>query len=381
MRVLVVDTYYPAFLDAHYAERPGLADRSYTEQQASLIERGFGTSDSYSFHLAQNGHEARDTIVNCLPLQRAWARDHRAAVGTLLSPLALAPTRLGRAGCHALLHAVAHAQIRAFRPDIVYLQDLSFLSRRELDALRRRGIFLAGQIASPAPSAELLRGYDLLLSSFPHFVERFRRLGIDSEYLKIAFDQRVTERLAFRGIDSAPDSERPHDTVFVGGIDPAVHRGGTRLLEEVSRKAGLDAWGYGADALEPSSPLRQAHRGEAWGLDMYAVLAGAKVALNRHIDAAEGHANNMRLYEATGAGALLITDRGSNLTELFEPGREVVVYDGADDLVDKVRHYLTAPTERVAIARAGQARTLREHTYAHRIAELAAMLEARVGKR
>jgi hypothetical protein len=48
------------------------------------------------------------------------------------------------------------------------------------------------------------------------------------------------------------------------------------------------------------------------------------VALNRHIAAAEGHANNMRLYEATGVGTCLLTDRGSNLGELFEVGREVI---------------------------------------------------------
>jgi hypothetical protein len=381
VRVLVVDTYYPAFLDSHYAERPGLEDAPYDEQLASLIERGFGTSDAYSFYLREQGHDARDTIVNCLPLQRAWARERGAALGRVLGPLAAAPTRLGVAGRQALLHAVTHAQIRAFRPDVVYLQDLWFLARRELDWLRRRGVLVAGQIASEAPPPEVLRGFDLLLTSFPHFVERFRALGVDSEYLRIAFDERVAERLAARGVDTAPDSARPHDTVFVGGVNLGGHREGTRLLEEVARSAGLDLWGYGSDGLEAGSPLRPVHHGEAWGLDMFAVLADAKIALNRHIEAAEGHANNMRLYEATGAGALLLTDPGSNLADLFEPGREVVVYDGPEDLVAKVRHYLAHDDERLAIARAGQARTLREHTYARRIEELARGLEARVNGR
>ena len=112
---------------------------------------------------------------------------------------------------------------------------------------------------------------------------------------------------------------------------------------------------------------------------MYEVLARSRVALNRHIDVAEGYANNMRLYEATGVGALLVTEASSNLAELFEPGREVVVYEGEDDLVEQLRHYAAHDDERRRIAAAGQARTLREHTYAQRIAELATMLEARVG--
>ena len=59
---------------------------------------------------------------------------------------------------------------------------------------------------------------------------------------------------------------------------------------------------------------------------MYRVLARSKIALNRHIDVAEDHANNMRLYEATGVGTFLITDAKRNLSELFEPGEEVVTY-------------------------------------------------------
>jgi spore maturation protein CgeB len=381
VRVLVVDTYYPVFLESHYADRPGLEDRPYGEQLASLIGRGFGTSDAYSFYLRENGHEARETIVNCAPLQAAWARECASALGRMLGPLASAPSRLGQAARHAHLHALAHGQIRAFRPDVVYVQDLWFFSPHELELLRRRGRLVVGQIASEAPPPEVLRGYDLLLTSFPHFVERFRALGVDSEYFQIAYDERVTDRLRERGIDTAPDSERRHATTFIGGVNPRVHGEGTRLLEAVASSAGLEVWGYGADALAPSSPLRSSHNGEAWGLDMFAILADSRIAVNRHIDAAEGHANNMRLYEATGTGALLLTDRGSNLVNLFEPGREVVVYEDGEDLVEKVHHYLHNEQERLAIAKAGQERTLREHTYSRRIEELVGVLEAKVSRR
>ena len=130
--------------------------------------------------------------------------------------------------------------------------------------------------------------------------------------------------------------------------------------------------------LQPGSPLRAAHGGEAWGLDMYRLLAESRVTLNRHIAAAEGNANNMRLYEATGVGALLITEAAPNLADIFEPGREVVTYDGPEDLVEKARHYLEHDDERRAIAAAGQARTLREHTYDRRVRELVPICEERV---
>jgi spore maturation protein CgeB len=76
VRVLIVDTCYPAFLKAHYAERPDLADATYEVQWRALMDRFFGTCDSYSHFLGVLGHEAHEVVLNCEPLQRAWAREH-----------------------------------------------------------------------------------------------------------------------------------------------------------------------------------------------------------------------------------------------------------------------------------------------------------------
>ena len=111
---------------------------------------------------------------------------------------------------------------------------------------------------------------------------------------------------------------------------------------------------------------------------MYEVLARSRISLNRHIDVAEGHANNMRLFETTGVGALLVTEAAPNLSELFVPGEEVVAYENEDDLVEKLEHYLENDDERVTIAAAGQRRTLADHTYRQLMRELAPMLERRL---
>jgi spore maturation protein CgeB len=239
------------------------------------------------------------------------------------------------------------------------------------------GRFVVGQIASKAPAADHLRAFDLVTTSFPHFVERFRGWGVSSEYLRIGFDQRVLERL--RAVPSFPAT----DVVFVGGLDPRVHGRGVRLLERVCAELGdaVAVYGYGASRLPRGSPVRELYRGEAWGLEMFRVLADARVALNRHIAAAEGYANNMRLYEATGVGAALVTDGGRNLSELFETAREVATYGNADELVSVTRSLLDDEPRRTALAAAGQARTLAEHTYAHRMAELADILEERLRRR
>jgi spore maturation protein CgeB len=349
MRILVVDTCYPAFQAAHYNRHEGLADRTYEEQWRALMETFFGTADAYSYYLGELGHPAHEVVVDCAPLQTAWVREHELAVETPVEEI--------------LLH-----QIDDFAPDVVYVQNLHVLSNEALDAVRNKGAFIAGQIASEPPPAERLRRYDLLLTSFPHFVEDFRALGIASEYFRIGFDPRVLDRLG----RMTPE----HEIAFVGALNAVRHRSGNRVLAEAARRLPVDFFGYDLRGRAPWSPVRRRYRGERWGLDMYRVLASSRIVLNRHIAAAREYANNMRLFESTGVGSLLLTDAKVNLAELFEPDHEVIAYRDADDLVVRARHYLADDEARREIAAAGQARTLRDHTYATRMRELVEILEA-----
>ncbi|MHB8468468.1 MAG: CgeB family protein [Gaiellaceae bacterium] len=350
MRFLILDTCYPAFLRAHYERAPGLASRPYQEQWAALMATFFGTADSYSHALQELGHEAHEVVANCEPLQRAWAREH-----DVRTP------RLRRRPSEA----VVRAQAAAFRPDVVYVQNMQHFSPALLGELRRGGALVAGQIASEPPPDDVVRAFDLVLTSFPHFVDRLGRLGVRTAYLRIGFDPRVLARL-----ETERAQRDRHAAVFVGALNRTQHREGNELLERAARRAPLEFWGYRAQGWPPGSSLRSRYRGEAWGIDMFRVLYEARIAVNRHIGVAEGYANNMRLYEATGVGTLLLTDGGRNLADLFEPGREVAVYRDEDDLVAQIEHYLAHEDERHAIARAGQERTLHEHTYQHRMKDL-----------
>lgn len=352
MRILIVDTCYPAFLRAHYAHEPELSELSYDEQWRALMDTCFGTFDAYSYHLAPIGHVAHEVVANCAPLQRAWAREHR--VGTDAE-------------------VVVSAQVRAFEPDVVYIQNLHYPSDELLAAWQAAGHLVVGQIASEPPSERRLRMFDLILTSFPHFVDRFRAVGVDAEFFRIGFDPRVATRLERDG-----EVARDLDAVFVGALNRTHHRRANARLARAARRAPIDFWGYGVHGWPPWSPIRRRHHGEAWGMEMYKVLRRARIAINRHIGAAGEFANNMRLFEATGVGAMLLTDAKANLSELFEPGKEVVTYSTADELADKVLHYLEHDDSRQAIAGAGQRRTLRDHGYDTRMAELAELLEARL---
>jgi spore maturation protein CgeB len=167
--------------------------------------------------------------------------------------------------------------------------------------------------------------------------------------------------------------ERDIDFSFVGGIS-RHHEGTIPLLEYLAENTDIRFFGYGAQGLPTSSPIRKRHGGEVWGMDMYRALARSRITLNRHINVAENNANNMRLYEATGVGSMLLTDRKDNLGELFQVGHEVITYSNKEEAAELVRHYLDHPDETRQIAAAGQARTLHEHTYSRRMGELVHIL-------
>ncbi len=374
MKILIVDTYYAAFLARLYAEHDGLAQEDYPLQLQTLLKVCFGTSDFYSYHLNKLGCEAQDLVVNSVPLQKMWAKKNNVPLSDLALKVPHRLFRLPVIGSYLAnlpgLMDVAVAQIKAYQPDVLYCQDLSFFPPEVLKELKQHVRLIVGQIACPLPPEAFLKGYDLILTSFPHFVDRLRNLGVASEYFRIGFDERVLSVLG--------EVHKEIDFSFVGGIS-RHHGGAIPLLEYLTAQTDLRVFGYGAASLPASSPILSRHGGEVWGMAMYRALARSRITLNRHINVAENNANNMRLFEATGVGSLLLTDRKDNLHELFEIDKEVLAYSSKEEAAELVKYYLAHPEEAQQIAEAGQRRTLRDHTYTKRMEELVPILKRHVG--
>jgi MoaA/NifB/PqqE/SkfB family radical SAM enzyme/ubiquinone/menaquinone biosynthesis C-methylase UbiE len=345
---LFLNTYYAAFLESHYQKYPDLSSEPYLVQKQSLHRECFGDSDFYSESLVKAGWDAEDLIVNCVPLQQAWARENN---------------------FHGEGLNVVVEQLRRAQPDVVYIQDLNICTEDFLGLIRPYTRLIVGQIASPIPPRAHLSGIDIIVSSFPHFVDRFRQTRTTSYYQPLAFELRVLEQTP-----KYENEVRPIECSFVGGLSPH-HNRGYGLLEYLAREVPIHFWGYGVGTLPADSAIIGRHHGEVWGEDMFRILSSSKITVNRHIDVAENNANNMRLFEATGCGALLITDYKDNLNNLFEIGKEVVAYRSPEECVALIRYYLAHPDEAAVIAKAGQARTLREHTYRLRMEQTAEILE------
>jgi len=83
-----------------------------------------------------------------------------------------------------------------------------------------------------------------------------------------------------------------------------------------------------------------------------------------------GNQIKARTFEVPGAGGFLLTEWADALDHYYIPGKEVAVFTNLKELKDKIHYYLSHPDERDAIALAGHARTVKEHTYDQRFSEV-----------
>ncbi|HEX2539517.1 MAG TPA: glycosyltransferase [Caldimonas sp.] len=97
--------------------------------------------------------------------------------------------------------------------------------------------------------------------------------------------------------------------------------------------------------------------------------------VSRESMARYGFSPATRVFEAAGAAGCLITDAWEGIELFLEPGREVLVAHDGDEVAAHVER-LDAATAR-AIGEAACRRVIAEHTYAHRAAQLEALLEGR----
>lgn len=77
-----------------------------------------------------------------------------------------------------------------------------------------------------------------------------------------------------------------------------------------------------------------------------------------------------RHFEIPACGGFLLTTAADDLATYFKIGKEIVLYEGMDDFIEKIHYYLQHEEEREQIAKAGYERVIQEHTYEKRFQEL-----------
>ena len=403
MRILVLETVHPV-LARQFVRwvRPEYAG-TYAEAHAAF--KRARASPDYEAHLGNLGHEVAQIFVNVEPLQRLWADE--AGV-----------TCEGEGWQWQLITE----QTRQFSPDVLYLHDLNFFDRARRAELRdvcRSRMRIVGWHFSLTRDFGAFRDLDLVLTGSSGFADLLRNAGVRAEVLHHAVEASVLS-------SNLEDLEGQQIEFSFAGTAGGRNSWWARryaLIESLMRETPLEVWGTDYEAAPRSQSdrildavawagermlrcfavperirrtLPVARRAVGWvsppwlrpvsrqyaprwhppvyGIEFVSVLRRSKITLNVHGDLPDGHAGNVRLFQATGCGACLVTDDLPGLEALFAPDSEVVTYTTAAECAERVRFLLEHDSARAAIAAAGQARTLKDHTWHVRSQQLAGII-------
>jgi len=398
---------------------PNWVLQSYQEQKAIWDSRYYVYADSFSYWMRKLGNEAMDIVVDCVSLQSSWAREND--INTLLDDWKI---------------DTVLAQIGKFKPDVVYLQDVHVLPSSIRKSLKSIFPFIKLVVIFRGYPGGSLRYFadfcdaDMLLVSAPQLVTKFEQLGKEAHLVYHSFDHRIN-----RFLNTVLDKDKVQLS-FVGslGYGTSEHAERANLINILSAQSELtiysdDPWqnssinskvqnafgrlisfavqdyrvrklGRNILAYKHLFPIsiksklkkiimagRLTHKNlqigtkifpGVHGLNMYQALANSKISFNAHSNAAKGAVENMRMFQATGVGSCLLTDWGRNISELFEPDREVICYKTPEELIDKLRQLESNDNLRAEIAKNGQLRVLRDHTTEKRVAQIHTLISTKL---
>jgi spore maturation protein CgeB len=223
----------------------------------------------------------------------------------------------------------------------------------------------------------LVPRYDLILTygGGPPVVDAYRRLGAQecvpiynaldpTTHYPVPPDPRFESDLAFLG-NRLPDREARVELFFLAA---ALALPDHRFL--------LGGSGWEDKAL----PRNVTSVGHVYTRDHNAfnVTPAAVLNVSRESMARYGYSPATRVFEAAGAGACLITDAWRGIELFLEPDHEVLVAENGLEVAAHVQRL--TPSLAKAVGHAARARILAEHTYAHRAAQVEALLDAHLSQ-
>jgi spore maturation protein CgeB len=224
----------------------------------------------------------------------------------------------------------------------------------------RTALWFPDHVANIGRQLMLLAPYDALFFKEPHVVEHLRaNLGLPVYYLPEACNPRWHRPLIAAGTE-------PY-LVTAGNMYPSR----VKLLERLIAKGiPLKLYGSGFPRWLGETSVRRAHTGRYIFREEKARVFRSAVGVLNTLHPAEIAGVNVRLFEAAGCGAAVITEFRPAVSELFAVGEEVLAFHDFDELVDQATRLLNESGLTAALGDAATQRAHRDHTYELRLSSI-----------
>lgn len=358
LRVMQVHSCYGKYCEYFYAAQPHLATQPFSEQMKAWVRDAYAGVHIMTPYLA--GCETMLVMSNCLEAQGAWLSAHGAPLNNV----------------EDWQNEIVRQQVLVFQPDVLYIPDSIRFGAEFIRSLPFRPPVIMGWRGADVPLGTDWTGYDVMLSGLPRLLALAESLGAGKG---VMFAPGMPSWIA-REVEHIPQDV---DVVFVGSVYPRQHIHRLALMESLAEGAIRHGFSLAlyllCDEALITPTMRPYVRPPVFGMDMHKALRRGRVVVDdrayhgvimpdgsKRMDLGGDDTINMRMFEATGGGSLLLTESFPGVARYFEPGLEVAMYTDYADAVDKVLYYLSHPAERETIAAAGKARCMGEHNMKNR---------------
>ena len=102
----------------------------------------------------------------------------------------------------------------------------------------------------------------------------------------------------------------------------------------------------------------------------YVCRSKINLCITRGAHASVYASSSSRPFELGALGACIVANPYLGIEEWFEPEKELIVVNSAEEAIERYKHLLSNDRERSAIGSAARQRVLKQHTFRHRAREL-----------
>jgi spore maturation protein CgeB len=316
-----------------------------------------------------NHFSSLGSTVELFPAQRYFYEYYYKSILTKLI------CRLGLSKIYDRINEKLIQKVAEFNPAVIFVFKGMEVLPSTLLALKNSGIKLvnynpdnpfvfSGYGSGNKNVSESLKLYDLHLTYNLEILKKLKLMQLKSEFFPFAFESNTKWALKLQECDEVSK------VCFLG--NPSNFR--IPFLNQLAKKGVLiDVYGHDWDKKKMN--LGITCYAAVYGLAMIEVLCKYRIQLNlMAIHNLNSH--NMRTFEIVGYGGIQLAPRTIEHEMLFKEGKEIFLYNDADDCVMQIDKLLNMSfADALDIRNSAQLKAQSQHTYKQRAAKAAELFE------